>query len=205
MRRTHRWPPLRRGRRHHGGFAMKLCLDAEPPMRGDSSRRVSAAHTEPSLEAAVAHCGSHRAVQAAFVFTSDDVAPIIANLAVHGAMATTLFSHHPRIYRHVFEDICLRLLCDCVTPHFFLGCNLHCRDGVAHHLSGKCSFFRDPLRPHHSLILMCILSFTFLQCPCPCLTLPFFLPPFIPSCSSVLRRVLSCVPCVFGVTFVLFS
>ena len=30
---THRRPTLRRGRRHHGGFAMKLCLDAELPMR----------------------------------------------------------------------------------------------------------------------------------------------------------------------------
>ena len=28
-----RRPPLRRGRRHHGGFAMKPCLDAEPAVR----------------------------------------------------------------------------------------------------------------------------------------------------------------------------
>ena len=36
---SHRWPLLRRGRRHHGP-AMEPCSDAVPPTRGDASRRI---------------------------------------------------------------------------------------------------------------------------------------------------------------------
>ena len=36
---THRWPPLRRGRRHHGGSMSESCLGALAPDEGGSLRR----------------------------------------------------------------------------------------------------------------------------------------------------------------------
>ena len=38
--RHHHWPPLRRGRRLHGGSAMEPCLGAVRPMVGDPLRRI---------------------------------------------------------------------------------------------------------------------------------------------------------------------
>ena len=46
---THRRPPLRRGRLHHGGFAMKPSLHADAPdEEGTIFAEMSAVHTEPS-------------------------------------------------------------------------------------------------------------------------------------------------------------
>ena len=49
-------PPLRHGWRRHGSPATGQRLDAKPPTRGDYLRRMSAAHTDPSLVAAVTLC-----------------------------------------------------------------------------------------------------------------------------------------------------
>ena len=59
---THRRPPLRHGRRRHGSSATGHCLDAMRPTRRDYLRRMSSAHTEPSLVAAVTLCWRHRVV-----------------------------------------------------------------------------------------------------------------------------------------------
>ena len=51
---THRWPPLRRGRRHHGGSMSGSCLGAGPPMEEAPHAQVSAAHTDPRSETVLA-------------------------------------------------------------------------------------------------------------------------------------------------------
>ena len=56
QRENHRWPLLRRGRRHHGGTTTEPCLDVVPPTVRDSLRRMTPAHTDPSLVIVVALC-----------------------------------------------------------------------------------------------------------------------------------------------------
>ena len=69
-------PLVKRAKRHVEGVLWKLvkrdgqedlatpCLDAEPPMKSDYVRRISAEHTEPSPVAALALCARYKVVQA---------------------------------------------------------------------------------------------------------------------------------------------